>query len=83
MLLGRNTDHEGGNVNQLLANGDVSLADKNTSVMDAVCDLSLHDECLESALHELANGKTEDVIELSLSVLKETETDHAADESLA
>ncbi len=52
-------------------------------MVDAVSDLSLHYQSLESAFHELANGKTEDVIELSLSVLEETEADHAADKSLA
>jgi len=67
----------------LLSNGDVSLADEDTGVVDAVSDLSLHNESLESAFHELANSQTEDIIELSLSVLEETEADHAADKSLA
>ena len=67
----------------MLSNGDVSLADEDTGVVDAVSDLSLHNESLESAFHELANGQTEDIIELSLSVLEETEADHAADKSLA
>ncbi len=83
MLLGRNTDHERGNVNQLLSNSDVSLADEDAGVVNAVSNLSLHNESLESAFHELTNGETEDVIELPLSVLEETEADHAADESLA
>jgi hypothetical protein len=83
VLLGRNTDHEGGNVNQLLSNSNVSLTDKNASMVNAVGDLSLHDESLESAFQELANGKTKNVIELSLIVLEETKTDHAADKSLA
>ena len=67
----------------MLSNGDVSLADQDAGVVNAVGNLSLHDESLESAFHKLANGETEDVIELSLSVLKETEADHAADESLS
>ena len=58
------------------------LADKNTSVMDAVGKLSLHDEGLKSAFHELANGETEDVIELSFGVLEETKSNHSADKSL-
>lgn len=50
--------------------------------MDAVSELSLHDESLKSAFHELANGETEDVIELSFGVLKETKSNHSADKSL-
>lgn len=83
MLFRRNTDHERGNVNQLLSNGNVSLADQDASMVDAVGNLSLHDKSLESAFQELANSETEDVIKLSLVVLKETKTDHAADKSLA
>ncbi len=83
MLFRRNTDHERGNVNQLLSNGNVSLADQDASMVDAVGNLSLHDKSLESAFQELANSETEDVIKLSLVVLEETKTDHAADKSLA
>ena len=61
----------------------MSLADQDAGVVDAVGNLSLHDESLESAFHKLANGETEDIIELSLSVLKETKADHAANESLS
>ena len=67
----------------MLSDCDVSLADEDTSVMDAVGKLSLHHEGLESAFHELAHGQTEDVIELTFRVLEETKTDHAADKSLA
>ena len=66
MLLGRNTDHEGGDVDQLLADSDVLLSDEDTGVMNGLGNLSLHDEGLESAFHELGNGEAEDVIELSL-----------------
>ena len=82
VLLGRNTDHEGGDVDHLLADGNVLLADKHTCVMHGVGDLSLHDEGLEATLHELSDGKTEDVIEFSLRLLKETKTDHTADKCL-
>jgi hypothetical protein len=61
----------------------VSLADQDTGVVDAVGNLSLHNESLESAFQELANGETKDVIKLSLVVFEETKTDHAADKSLA
>jgi hypothetical protein len=66
----------------LLSDGDVSLADQNASMMDAVSELSLHDEGLKSTFHELSDGETKDVIELSFGVLEETEADHSADKSL-
>jgi hypothetical protein len=82
VLLRRDTDHEGGNVDHLLTNSDVLLADEHTGVMDRVADLSLHDESLKAALHELSDGQTQNVIEFSLGLLKETKADHAADKGL-
>ena len=82
MLLGGDADHEGGNVNGLLANGDVALLDHDSGVMDGVSESALLDEGLESSLKELRGGQTEDVIELALVVLQETETHHSADEGL-
>jgi len=51
-------------------------------MVDAVSELSLHDESLESAFHELTDGQTEDVIELAFRVFEETKSYHAANESL-
>jgi hypothetical protein len=82
VLLGGDTDHEGRDVNHLLTNSDVLLADEDTGVMHGGSDLSLHDEGLEAAFHELGNGQTEDVIELSLGILEETKADHTADKRL-
>lgn len=82
VLLGRDTNHEGGDVDHLLTNGNVLLADEHTGVMDRVADLSLHDEGLQTALHELSDGQTQNVIEFSLRLLEETEADHAADKGL-
>lgn len=82
VLLRGDTDHEGGDVDHLLTDSDVLLSDEDASVVDGVSDLSLHDEGLESTFHELGNGKTEDVIELSLRLLEETEADHAGEEGL-
>jgi hypothetical protein len=82
VLLGRNTDHEGGNVDHLLANGDVLLADQHAGVMDRVSELALHHEGLQTAFHELGDGQTQDVIELALRLLEETKTNHTAEEGL-
>ena len=82
MLFGRNTNHEGWDVDHLLTDGNVLLADEDAGVMDRVGDLALHDEGLKTTLHELSDGQTQDVIEFSLRLLEETETDHAADKGL-
>lgn len=82
VLFRGDTDHEGGNVDQLFADSNVLLADQNASVVHRVSNLSLHDLGLESAFHELGNGETQDVIELSLRLLEEAETDHTADKRL-
>jgi len=66
----------------LLADSDVALADQDAGLMDGGSELSLHDEGLESAFEELGDGETEYVIELSLRVLKEAETDHTSDEGI-
>lgn len=83
VLLGGNADHEGRDVDHLLSNGDVLLADEDAGVVDAGGELTLDDEGLESALKELSDGETKDVIELAFGVLEETELDHTADKGLA
>ena len=82
MLLGADTDHEGRNVNGLSSDGDVLLEDEDASLMDGGSEVTLLDERLQSSLHVLGGGQTEDIIELALIVLQESKTDHSADEGL-
>jgi len=82
VLLGADTDHEGGNVDGLSTDSDVLLEDENASLMDGSGKVALLDEGLESSLEELRGGQTEDVIELALVVLEESESHHSADEGL-
>lgn len=82
VLLRGNSDHEGWDVDHLLANSDVSLSDEDASVVNRVGDLLLLDEGLQASLHELVNGKTQDIIELSLRFLQETKSDHTSDKSI-
>lgn len=82
MLLRANSDEVAGNVDKLLSNRDVSLSDEDTGVMDGVGKLSLGNDGLESSLHHLVEGKTEDVIELSLVLLQETESNHSSDKGI-
>ena len=83
VLLGRNTHHEGGDVDRLLADGDVSASDQDAGVVDRGSELALDHEGLKTSLHELGNGKTEHVIELAFSLLEEAKSDHASDDGLA
>ena len=82
MGLGGDTNHEGRNVDLLFADGDVALSDEDARVVDGVGEAALLDEGLQSSLKELGGGQTEDVIELALSVLEQTETHHSADEGI-
>lgn len=66
----------------MFANGDVSLSDENSGVMDGESNVSLHDEGLEATFHELGDGQTKDVIELALRLVEESDTDHTADEGI-
>mmetsp|Transcript_5771 Transcript_5771/g.11270 ORF Transcript_5771/g.11270 Transcript_5771/m.11270 type:complete len:86 (-) Transcript_5771:375-632(-) len=43
------TNHERWNINQSLSNTDVSLADKNASVVDGLCKTLFENLCLKSS----------------------------------
>jgi len=81
-LLGGASDDEGGGVNHLLADSDVALTDEDARLMDGSGKVTSDNEGLESALHELRDGQSKDVIEFALILVEETETDHASDEGI-
>ena len=81
-LLRGTSDHERGNGDHLLADGDVSLSDEDTGLMDGSGEVSLDNEGLETSFHELVDGQTEDVIELSLVLVEETKSDHSLDKGI-
>jgi len=60
------TDKEGRNVHELLANTDVTLKNKNTSVVDGTSKLGLEDDGLKTTLKEILVLKSKHVIELVL-----------------
>ena len=82
MLLRRCSHHKGWNVDHLLANSNVSLADKNAGVMDRGSELALNDESLKTTLHELGDSKSQDIIKFAFGILEKTESDHTSDEGL-
>lgn len=82
MLLRANSDHETGDSDELFAYCNMPLSDQNSSVMHSVCELSFSDESLESPFHELGKGETQHVIQLSLGLLEETQSDHPSDQGI-
>lgn len=82
VLLGADTDHEGWDIDGLLADSDVFLEDHDAGMMDGASQVALLDKSLETSLKELGGGQTEDIIEFALVVLEETESHHSADEGL-
>jgi len=82
VLLRAHSNEVAGDVDELLSNSDVALSNEDAGVMDRVGKLSLGNDGLESSLHHLGEGKTEHVIELSLVLLEETESDHSSDKGI-
>lgn len=83
VLLRADSDQVAWDVDELFANSNVSLSDENSGMMDGVSELSLGNESLESSLHDLRRGKTQDVIELSFILLQHSESNHSSDKSIA
>lgn len=82
VVLGGGSDVERGNVDHLLANGDVSLSQEDTGVVHRLGHVLLDEHGLEASFHELVKGQTENIIELSLAFLEETESHNSSDEGI-
>jgi hypothetical protein len=82
VLLGVETDNEGGDVDDLLADADVPLADEHTSVVDSLGETELEDAGLETALQEILNLEGQHVIELHAGLVEHTDTDETANEGV-
>merc|ERR1711998_411155 len=76
------THHERGNVHNLAAHTDVTLADQHTGVVDGLGQATLEHEGLEATLHEVLEGERQHVIETLLVLIEDSVADHAAHESL-
>ena len=83
VLLGIETNDERGNVDNLLANTDVSLADQNTSVVNRLGKTELVDASLQTALQEILHLQSQHVIELHSGLVEDTNTDETANEGIA
>jgi hypothetical protein len=83
VLLGVETDDERRNVDDLLANTDVSLTDENTGVVDGLGKTELVDTGLQTTLQEILNLQGQHVIELHAGFVKNTNTDETANEGIS
>lgn len=83
VLLGVETDDEGGYVDDLLADTDVALADQDTGVVDGLGKTELVDTSLEATLQEILDLEGQHVIELHAALVKDTDTDETANQGVA
>lgn len=83
VLLRVETDDERRNVDDLLADTDVALADQDTGVVDGLGKAELVDASLKAALQEILDLEGQDVIELHAGLVEDTDTDETANEGIA
>ena len=82
VLLGVETDNEGWDVDDLLSDADVTLTDQDTGVVDGLGEAELVDAGLEAALQEILDLEGQDVIELHAGLIKDTDANETANESV-
>ena len=82
VLLRVQTDNERGDVDDLLANTDVTLTDQDTSVVDGLGETELVDASLQTTLQEILNFQGQHVIELHAGFVEDTDTDETANEGV-
>merc|ERR1719272_2635405 len=80
VLLGIQANHERRNVDELLANPDVTLLDQHAGVVVRLGHVLLEDDGLEATVEELLDGQTEHIVELGLGLVEDTEAQEAAEE---
>lgn len=83
VLLGVETDHEGRNVDDLLADTDVALADEDTGVVDGLGKTELVDTGLETTLKEILDLQGKNVIELHAGLVEDTDTHKTANQGVS
>lgn len=83
VLLGVETDDERRNVDDLLADSDVTLSDEDTGVVDGLGETKLVDTGLETSLKEILDLQGQDVIELHAGLVEDTDTDKSSNEGIA
>jgi hypothetical protein len=82
VLLGVKSHDERRNVDDLLADSDVSLPDEDSGVVDGLGKTGLEDLGLESSLHEVLGLEGQDVIESHSGLVEDTDSDQSSDQGV-
>lgn len=82
VLLGVQSDDERWDVDNLLANSDVSLLDQDTGVVDGLGKAELVDTGLKSSLQEIFDFEGQDVIELHAGLIEDTDSDETSNQGV-
>lgn len=82
MLLGVQSNHERRNVDNLLADSDVSLGDQDSGVVDGSGQAQLEDLGLQSSLQEVLDSQGQHVIQLQLVLGQDTNSHQSSDQSV-
>ena len=83
VLLGVEADDERGNVDDLLVDTDVALADQDASVVDRLGQAKLVDAGLQATLQEILDLEGQDVIELHARLVEDADADETANQGIA
>jgi len=82
VLLRVETDDKGWDVDDLLADSDVSLPDQDTRVVDGLCQARLEDLGLQSPLQEILNLECKHVIEPHAGLIEHTNAHKTTDKGV-
>merc|ERR1739847_121946 len=82
VFLAIESDKVGWNIDDLLSHSDVSLSDEYSSVVDRLGETELEHLGLESSLHKVLNLQTENVIELHVLLIENTDSHQSSEEGV-
>jgi len=82
VLLGIQTNDEGWDIDDLLADSDVALTDQDTSVVNGFGESEFVDTGLETTLKEIFDFEGQDVIKLHARLIEDTDTDETTNQGV-
>ena len=82
MLLRIQSDDERWDVDNLLANSDVTLLDQDSGVVDRLSETKLVDTSLQSSLQEIFDLEGKHVIELHARLIEHTDSDKTSNQGV-
>merc|ERR1739847_95580 len=82
VFLAVESDNVGWNIDDLLSHSDVSLSDEDSSVVDGLGETELEHLGLKSSLHEVLDFQTENVVELHVLLIENTDSHQSSKKSV-